>query len=302
MDRPVRTLLAIILGAATLTAQVFRGGADVVLLNVTVTDGEGHLVSHLDKTDFQVFEDGVLQEIGNFSRDPQPIALSILLDTSTSMERKLPIAQEAAVGFIRRMGIKDVAQVISFDTRAESGRTSRADRAALEKAIRRTQAGGSTALYVAVYTALDALKGAVAQSADAIRRQSIVVLSDGEDTSSLIDYDQVMEAAKRSEVSIYTIALRSKEDTPPHGFNEADFVLRTMAQETGGRVYHVDDVAQLPGIYQQIADELANQYTIGYTSKNTKRDGAWRRVMVKVNRPTTSARTKSGYFAPGPAR
>ena len=266
--------LAIVLGTAALAAQVFRGGADVVLLNVTVTDGEGHFVSHLDKTDFQVFEDGVRQEIGNFSRDPQPIALSILLDTSTSMERKLPIAQEAAAGFVRRLGAKDVAQVISFDTRADIRQDFTNDRAALEKAIRRTQAGGSTALYIAVYAALDALKGAVAQSADAIRRQSIIVLSDGEDTSSLIDYDQVMDAAKRSEVSIYTIALRSKEDAPPHGFNEADFVLRTMAQETGGRVYHVDDVAQLPGIYQQIADELANQYTIGYTSKNAKRDGA----------------------------
>jgi Ca-activated chloride channel family protein len=297
----VKIALALVLGAATLTAQVFRGGADVVLLNVTVTDGEGHFVSHLNKTDFQVFEDGAVQEIANFSRDAQPIALSILLDTSTSMEKTLPIAQEAAVGFVRRLGPDDVAQVMSFDTHAEIRQDFTKDRAALERAIRKTQAGGSTALYIAVYTALDALKGAVAQS-DTIRRQSIIVLSDGEDTSSLIDYDQVMEAAKRSEVSIYTIALRSKEDTPPHGFNEADFVLRTMAQATGGRVYHVDDVAQLPGIYQQIADELANQYTIGYTSKNAKRDGAWRRIMVKVNRPTTSARTKSGYFAPGPVR
>lgn len=298
----MKMALALVLGASTLAAQVFRGGADVVLLNVTVTDGGGHFVSHLDKSDFQVFEDGAPQEIANFSRDPQPIALSILLDTSTSMERKLPIAQEAAVGFVRRLGAKDVAQIISFDTHADIRQDFTNDGATLEKAIRRTQAGGSTALYIAVYTALDSLKGAVAQSADTIRRQSIIVLSDGEDTSSLIDYDQVMEAAKRSEVSIYTIALRSKEDTPLHGFNEADFVLRTLAQETGGRVYHVDDAAQLPGIYQQIADELANQYTIGYTSKNIKRDSAWRRVAVKVNRPATSVRTKGGYFAPGPVR
>jgi Ca-activated chloride channel family protein len=298
----VKIALAFVLFAATLTAQVFRGGADIVLLNVTVTDGENHFVSRLEKTDFAVLEDGVPQEISNFSRDPQPIALSILLDTSTSMEKKLPIAQEGAAGFVRRLGAKDLAQVISFDTRAQIRQDFTGDHAALEKAIRKTQAGGSTALYIAVYTALDGLKGAAAQSADAIRRQAIVVLSDGEDTSSLIDYDQVMEAAKRSEVSIYTIGLRSKEDTPQHGFNEADFVLRTLAQETGGRVYHVDDAAQLPGIYQQIADELANQYTIGYTSKNAKRDGAWRRVAVKVNRPATSARTKSGYFAPGPGR
>jgi Ca-activated chloride channel homolog len=298
----VKFALALLLGAATLTAQVFRGGADIVLLNVTVTDGESHFVSRLEKTDFTILEDGVPQEISNFSRDPQPIALSILLDTSTSMEKKLPIAQEGAAGFVRRLGAKDVAQVISFDTHAQIRQDFTNDHAALERAIRKTQAGGSTALYIAVYTALDGLKGAIAGSADTIRRQAIIVLSDGEDTSSLIDYDQVMEAAKRSEVSIYTIGLRSKEDTPLHGFNEADFVLRTLAQETGGRVYHVDDAAQLPGIYLQIADELANQYTIGYTSRNTKRDGAWRRVAVKVNRPATSARAKSGYFAPGPVR
>ena len=294
--------VVLLLFSATLTAQVFRGSADVVLLNVTVTDGDGRLVSRLDRSLFQVFEDGALQDISVFTPDPQPIALSILLDTSTSMERKLPMAQEAAWGFVRRLGPRDVAQVISFDTHQDVRQDFTNDKAALEKAIRRTQAMGSTALYIAVYTALDGLKRIIAQKPDEVRREAIIVLSDGEDTSSPIDYDQVMESAKRSEVAIYTIAIRSRTDSPQPGFNEGDFVMRTMAQETGGRGYHVADVAQLPGIYQQIADELSNQYTIGYTSKNAKRDGAWRRVLVKVNRPSTGARTKTGYFAPKDAR
>ena len=138
-----------------------------------------------------------------------------------------------------------------------------------------------------------------AESAEALRRQAIVVLSDGEDTSSVIDYD----SARRRQavgVSVYSIALRSKQDAPQHGFNEADFVFRTLSMETGGRAYHVDDMSQLPSIYQQIADELASQYYIGYTSKNAARDGAWRKNMVRLDRPNVIARTKTGYFASKP--
>jgi VWFA-related protein len=195
-----------------------------------------------------------------------------------------------------------VAQIMSFDSRAETLQDFTGDREALEAAILRTRAGGSTALYNAVYTALSDLKRIRARSPNEIRRQSIVVLSDGEDTSSLVDYAQVEDAAKRSDVSIYTVGLRTREDAPQRGFNEADFVLRTLALDTGGRVFYVQEISQLPAIYQQIADELANQYTMGYTSNNPGRDGAWRRIVVKVTQPSVSARTKSGYFAPTPTR
>jgi Ca-activated chloride channel homolog len=290
-------LVGVLIAAAVLSAQVFRGGTDVVVLNVTVVDAENRFITGLERTDFQVIEDGVLQDISAFAREQQPIALSILIDTSTSMDKKLPIAQEAAVGFARRIGPKDVAQIITFDTRPDVVQDFTNDRAALEKAIRRTQTGGSTALYNALYVAFSALRQVRADNAEELRRQAIIVLSDGEDTSSVIDYDAVLDAAKRSEVSVYSIALRSKSDMPLHGFNEADFVFRTLSQETGGRVYHVDDATQLQGVYQQIADELASQYYIGYTSKNLKRDGAWRKVMVRLNRPNVVARTKTGYFA-----
>ena len=204
----------VLLGSVLSAQQVFRGGTDIVLLNVTVTDSDGRFVSRLDKNDFQVFEDGVLQEISNFTRDQQPIALSILLDTSTSMEKRLGVAQQAAIGFVGRLGPRDIAQIMAFDSRAETLLDFTGDRAALDTAILRTRAGGSTALYNAMYMALSDLKRVVARSPEEIRRQAIVLLSDGEDTSSLIDYDQVEESAKRSEVAVYTIGLRSKEDTP----------------------------------------------------------------------------------------
>ncbi len=288
-------------GSHGVAAQVFRVGTDVVSLNITVTEGET-LVPGLDQSTFAVYEDGVQQEISYFSRTPQPIALSLLIDTSTSMELKLAVAQEAAIGFARRLNPTDAAQIIDFDSRHEILQTFTADPALLEAAIRRTQVGGSTSLYNAIYVALSELKRVRAATKDQVRRQAIVVLSDGEDTSSLIAYEDVLESAKRSEVAVYAIGLRAKEDQPTRGFNEAEFVLKSLSQETGGRSFFVDDVVQLPSIYQRIADELANQYSIGYTSKNHKRDGAWRAIVVKVDRPRTQARTKRGYFAPTPPK
>jgi Ca-activated chloride channel family protein len=290
---------ALLLPAALVAqGQVFRGGVDVVSLNVTVATPEGKLIGGLDRAVFQVFEDGALQDITFFSGARQPVALSILIDSSASMEPKLAVAQEAASGFAGRLGPHDLAQVIDFDSRVEVLQDFTADRAALEHAIRRTTAGGSTSLYNALYIAITDLKKMRAQSVDEIRRQAIVVLSDGEDTSSLMGYEEVLDLAKRSEILVYAIGLKSKQDAPVHGFNESEFVLRTLSEETGGRLYSVDQIQQLPAIYQQIADELSNQYTIGYTSKNPKKDGAWRAVFVKILQPNAIARTKRGYYAP----
>jgi Ca-activated chloride channel family protein len=107
----------------------------------------------------------------------------------------------------------------------------------------------------------------------------------------------VLDLAKRSETAIYTIGLRGP-DTQTKGFHEAEFVMRTLAQETGGRPFFPSKIDDLSGIYSQIADELASQYTIGYTSRNPRRDGAWRRVVVQVTRPNATPRTKRGYYAP----
>lgn len=277
--------------------QVIRSGVDLVSLNVTVLNGDA-LVPGLDKSKFRVFEDGVQQDVDFFTAERQPIALSILIDSSTSMDQKMTVAQEAAIGFVKRLGPVDTAQVIDFDNQQRILQTFTNDQAALEKAIRTTSAGGSTKLYNALYVAMVELKKVRAESVSDIRRQAIVVLSDGEDTASAVDYDYVLDAAKRSESLIYCIGLKSRTDSPTKGFNEADFVLRTLAQETGGRVFFVDDLPQLANVYQTIADELVSQYTIGYSSKNPKRDGAWRTVRVLVDVPDAVARTKPGYYAP----
>ncbi|MBP6715533.1 MAG: VWA domain-containing protein [Acidobacteria bacterium] len=277
--------------------QVIRTNVDLVSLNVTVSEGD-HFVGGLEQPKFSVFEDGVKQDISFFTSERQPIALSILIDSSTSMDQKLKTAQEAAVGFTSRLGPQDVAQVIDFDSRPNVVQTFTNDRVLLEQAIRKSAPGGSTALYNAIYIALSELKKIRAESTAQLRRQAIVVLSDGEDTSSLVEYEAVLDAAKRSDVLIYCIGLKSKTDFPTKGFNEADFVMRTLSQETGGRVFFVEMLTQLSTVYQAIADELVSQYTIGYSPKNPKRDGAWRTIVVQVDHPDTVVRTKRGYFAP----
>ncbi|HUR32821.1 MAG TPA: VWA domain-containing protein [Vicinamibacterales bacterium] len=278
----------------------FRTGIDIVSLNVTVIDQAQKYVTDLTQDDFQIFEDGVKQDVTLFNRTNLPIALALLVDTSASMETRLPIAQEAAVGFARKLRTQDLAEIIDFDSRVIVLQNFTNKAADLEAAIRRTSAGGSTSMYNAIYIALKDLKKAVATDTDDIRRQAIVVLSDGEDTSSLLPFEEVLDLAKRSETAIYAIGLRSAESSSSasKGFKEAEFVLRQLSQETGGRSFFPSQVADLNAIYGQIADELSSQYTVGYTSKNPKRDGAWRRVVVRTGRPSTTARTKLGYFAP----
>lgn len=304
---PRRLVLALALAAGLATAgpvaqQVFRAGTDVVLLNVSTLDAKNHAVGGLLRDDFLVFEDGQPQDVLIFSHDPQPVALSLLLDTSVSMDPKLTVAQQAASGFVDRLGPKDIAQLIDFDTMARIAQPFTTDHQALKTAIKKTEAGGRTSLYDAVYIALDQLNRTPPPADNAARRQAIVLLSDGEDTSSHKEYDEVMDLSKRSDVIVFSIGLRTREDPPQGGWNEAEFVLRTLAQETGGHAFFIRDLSQLPAIYAQIADELSAQYTIGYRSKNQRHDGQWRKIAVQIPHGGAVALTKSGYYAPSKDR
>jgi Ca-activated chloride channel family protein len=276
---------------------VFRAAVDIVSLNVTVVDGAAHYVTDLDQQDFSVFEDGVKQDITFFNRRQQTIAMSMLLDSSASMEDKLQTLQAAAVNFVKRLKPTDLAQIIDFDSSVQIRQGFTSNQPELESAILQTASGGSTSLHNAIYISLKELRKIRAQNEDDVRRQALVVFSDGEDTSSLVSFDEVLDLAKRSETAIYTIALRGA-DTQTRGFREAEFVMRQLAQETGGRAFFPTKIADLDGVYSGIADELASQYTLGYTSRNSKRDGAWRRVVVQVAKANATPRTKKGYYAP----
>lgn len=291
-------LLGLVLAAGTPAAQqVFRTTTDMVFLSVTATRGD-RIAGGLEAGDFLVFEDGRPQKIEVFSREPQPIALSLLVDASMSMESKMSLAAEAATGFVDRMRPGDTAQVVAFNHSVDIRQSFTDDRQLLQQAIRTTRPSGQTALYTALYVAFGELEQIGRRTRGEIRRQAIVLLSDGQDTTSLLDYDAVVDRAKRSDVIVYAIGLRDPTERDALGARQHEVGLRMLAQTTGGRAFFVDTPGQLPAIYNQIADELEAQYTIGYVSDNTRYDGSWREIAVRVTAPGVTARTRAGYYSP----
>jgi Ca-activated chloride channel homolog len=288
----------------TPSPQVFRIGVDLVALNVVVTDGEQKFVTGLDMGDFAVYEDGVQQELSFFAARNVPLDLALLLDTSASMTDKMQTMQEAAVGFASTARPGDRVTIVDVKDAVKVLHPLDADPAGAIGAIRQTSARGGTALYNGLYMTLKEMVKQRSLNGD-VRRQAIAVLSDGDDTASLVNFDDVMDVAKQSGIAIYTITLKSayvlRNATASSGsryFSQSEFAMKALAQETGARAFFPTAITELAGVYSSIAEELATQYAIGYTSKNPKRDGAFRRVIVRVlEQPGARTRTRTGYQA-----
>jgi len=281
----------------------FRSNVDIVALNVVVTDANQKYVGGLNPSDFAVFEDGIQQDVSFFGASEVPLDLAILLDTSASMTGKMELVQRAAVGFLSTLRPGDRALIVDIKDATKVLYPLGDDRAAARAAIMSTAPRGGTALYNGAYLTLKELTKQ-RRALTEVRRQAIVVLSDGDDTASLISYDDLMEVAKQSGVGIYTIMLRSKylmTQATQRGhsyFSQSEFGMKALSQETGARSFFPADVAELPGVYSAIAQELATQYALGYSSKNPKADGSYRRVIVRVtDRPGIRTRTRAGYLS-----
>lgn len=282
-------------------AKVFRSTASLVALNVTVTHGS-RLVTGLGHHDFEVYEDGVQQQVRFFEASAVPLDVILLLDTSSSMRDKMSTVHEAARGFMKMLRPEDRGAVVTFneDVRVLQDLTS--DGAAIEAAINATVARGSTALHNAIYIALKTF-GRAAQASGVVRRQAIAVLSDGEDTTSLITADDVVALARKTGVSVYTIALQSefasaRQASGRKYFSQADYALKMLAKETGAQSYFPTSVHELKNVYQTIARELESQYSIGYAPSNTRADGRFRRIVVRVTAdPSFRPRARAGYTA-----
>jgi Ca-activated chloride channel family protein len=276
-------------------APVFRAGTNVVLLQVTVTGRGGRAIDDLSAEDFTVLEDGVPQQISMVSKAEEPLALSLLLDTSGSMDESIGLAQRAAIQFTERLRSSDIAQVVAFNQNVQVLQPFTSKPAELSGAIRQATVSGTTALYSALETSLRDL-GTV-RATHGIRRRAIVLLSDGEDTSSKVSLDEVFEMARASDVSIYPIGLGVRTKLDSRTMNQAPSILQKFADATGGRAIFVDRADQLAKVYEQIADELASQYTLAYTSRSGGRDGKWHNISVQVDRTNAAARTRAGYVA-----
>lgn len=280
-------------------APVFGTGIEIINLNLSVTDGGNNFVVDLGQDDFAVFEDGIRQELSLFTHENLPISMVLMVDTSASMEEKLRTAQDAAIRFTKTLRPQDLAQVVQFNDRATTLQPFTNDLEALEGAIRKTEASGPTALHNALYIALKDLTRD--KKAAELRRRAIVLLSDGEDTASLVTDDQVLELAKESEINIYAISLRPSraQDRERQAFSQAEYLLNALTRETGGRAYFPSSIGELDAVYDRIAEELRTLYSVGYVSSNARRDGKWRRIVVRVpDRDGLTVRHKLGYYAP----
>jgi Ca-activated chloride channel homolog len=280
---------------------VFRSGTSVVAVNVSVTDRKNHFVGGLTRDDFALFEDGVQQDIRFFEATQTPLDLIVLIDTSSSMTDKMQTVHRAAIGFLETLREGDRGAVVAFSDRVQIVEPLTGDGDRLAEAVRETRASGGTALHDALYVALRQF-GAPAGSDDSDRRRrAIAVLSDGQDTASLLSFDDVMDLARRSGVGIYTIGLRSParvSDAERGLSSQAQYALKSLSEETGAEAYFPSQVSELEDVYSSIATELSHQYAMGYVPRKPGTDGGYRQIAVRIpTRPELRPKARRGYIA-----
>ncbi len=297
MFRTILFLLAFLcLNVVVVVAQdddVIRTNTELVVLNITVTDKAGQYVKGLKASDFKVYEDGVEVKpnmIASFSLQESPYAAVVLLDSSGSMEARFSLARSAASRFLDGLRPEDVAAVYRFDSKVERVQ---------EFSGGRDLAPTAYAIHAKGMTTLnDAIVEASKTLADRTEvRKAIVVLSDGMDTFSKASGDKAVETALAVGASIYAVDMSSLEVGGTSGRQSA-LSLKGFAEKTGGRFVTTPGGPELRDAFTGIADELGHQYTISYRPINTKRDGKWRTLEVKVMRDDLVVRTRKGYRAP----
>jgi len=285
--------------------------SEVVNVYAVVRQKNGRLIPDLNKDDFILQEDQQPQVIKYFSRATDtPLTMGILVDTSPSQGRVLDVEKSEAEAFLREViRPKDLTFVMHFDVEVELLQDFTADLHLLDKAIDETEingggvrttgtypsgdSGGATHLYDAIYlSARELLKNEVG-------RKVLILLTDGEDQGSKVRLETALEAAQKSDIIIYSIDISDVAFYGGRGLGfSGDSVLRKLSEETGGRVIKAKNSNDTSVAFQQIANELRTQYLLGYTPTNTKLDGTFRKIDVKVPTKDAKVNARRGYYAP----
>jgi Ca-activated chloride channel homolog len=267
---------------------------DMVVLRATAHNRENVPVSGLDKDDFQVYENGVLQPIKYFSHEDIPVTVGLVVDNSGSMKPKRSDVIAAALTFARSSNPQDQMFVVDFNEKVSFGlpdSTAFTDQVPqLELALSRIAPDGETALYDAVAAALDHLKMGTRD------KKVLIVISDGGDNASKRKLSEIMALAGQPDVVIYTIGLFDDQDP-----DRNPRVLKRLAKETGGQAFLPQSLKEVAPICERIAHDIRSQYTIAYVPTNRNRDGTYRVIQVKAIAPGRGrllVRTRTGYFAP----
>lgn len=305
-------------------SQSIQVEVDMVSLPVVVTTRDGRRVTNLTRSDFQVFEDGLQQNITGFGTTDEPVDVLLAIDTSGSVEQKLGRIQKAAITFVNELHPDDEVAVMSFAHDVELLEDFSIDRARNASAIKDTRPGGSTVIYEAVWLALEEVLKPVQE------RTALVLFTDGVDTASRkASIGETLDLAKETRATIYSVYYNTEADmqrdqqgtwgrppfgrSPPivigsqppvygPGSSSMDYArgreyLAKLSEFSGGMVYDALKLEDLDSAFKEIVEELASQYSIGYYSTNAKHDGKFRKVEVKLSRPDLVVRTKKGYFA-----
>jgi len=272
-----------------------RMNVDMVLVPVTVTDPMNRLITGLEQEDFQVFESSAQQQIRTFASEDAPVSIGIIFDLSGSMTSKLIRARESILQFIKTANPQDEFFVIGFNDRPELMEDFTSSVEDIQARLATVRSGHRTALLDAIYFGVNKMKDARHE------RKALLVVSDGGDNRSRYTEGEVRAQVRESAVEMYSIGIFEPYAPTPEE-RTGPQLLDELSEETGGRLFRVDDLAEMGDIAEKISTELRNQYVIGYRPKNLTRDGKWRKVKVKVNPPvglpplTIHART--GYYAP----
>jgi len=270
--------------------EVVRVNSELVVLNVTVTDAKGRYVHALKRADFKIFEDGREQRLGLFSVEETPFAAAILLDSSGSMENRLTLARAAALRFLEGLREEDVASVYNFDSKVVQLSDFAPGRDLPPLAYDLGSKGMTTLNDAVLRAAKDIAKRPE-------KRRAIIVLSDGVDTRSGASADKALNAALEANATIYTVDMTDPQMNQTERMR-AGATLKNFAAKSGGRYVSKPGGQALDEAFRGILEELSNQYTLGYRPDNAARDGRWRSIELKLSRPETNARTRSGYRAP----
>jgi Ca-activated chloride channel family protein len=286
--------------------QAIKLRAEEVLLNVTVTDPYGHQATDLAKQEFIIAEEDKRQDIVGFDIARVPVNVVFLLDASGSVIGELGSLRDAATEFIRRLGPEDKVSIIEFHSKIELIQDWTSNQDDLTHAISWRfrpgpipKHGGNTALYDSLVVAADD------QLAKVEGRKAIIMLTDGDDTSSKHKYEEGLDAIIKSGAVVYVVSkarLFMEEYKHIPGavpeFERAEAKMTDLCNRTGGQIYSPMKDDEMKDVYARVAKELKNQYIITYVPKNEERDGSLRHVKVYLTRPGYAARSRDSYYAP----
>jgi Ca-activated chloride channel family protein len=271
---------------------------DLALVNVTVTDPYNRLVTGLEMENFRVFEDNTEQEVVTFSAEDVPISIGVIFDFSGSMANKVGKAREAAVQFFKTANPSDEFFLVSFNERAELTSAFTNSVEDLQSSLMLTSAKGRTALLDAIYLGLSQMRGAHNG------KRALLILSDGGDNHSRYNESDIKRLVKEADTQLYAVgifdALGYRNRTPEE--LNGPSLLSEITEMTGGRVFSVEKLEELPDIASKIGMELRNQYVLGYRPSNKAHDARWRKIKIKLRAPRglppLNVFAKTGYYAP----